>query len=127
MKIIRNMRDSRQVKFLVDTIAETKIEIELTDAEIEAAYRERQAYYHTEDIKSRLAEHIDEDDPDDLEIWVTGSVFTTAGEIRRMMEDAEWLEKARQRFDKALWNNGGYCECYNMTADYIIEQMFEEE
>ena len=103
------------------------IVIELTDAEIEDAYREREAYYHTEDIKSRLAEHIDEDDPDDRVIWVTGSACTTAGEIRRMMEDPEWLEKARQRFDKALWHNDGYYECYNMTADYIIKQMIEEE
>jgi len=40
MKIIRNLRDGRQVKFLVDTIAETKIEIELTDEEVEKAYTE---------------------------------------------------------------------------------------
>ena len=40
MKVIRNLRDNKQVKFLVDTIAETKIEIELTDEEIEKAYTE---------------------------------------------------------------------------------------
>lgn len=107
-------------------ITRNGIEYRLTDMEIEQAYRERQADYHIEDIKSRLAEHIDEDDPDDREIWVTGSACTTAGKIRRMMEDPEWLEKARQRFDKALSHNDGYYECYHMTADYIIEQMIEE-
>lgn len=102
------------------------IEIELTDEEIEQAYREGRLYYNMEDIRSRLEQNIDDDDPDNKEVWVTNYMETTAGRIRELLADNEWIRKCAERFDDALGNNDGFMESFWMTADQVIEDMLEE-
>ena len=57
MKIIRNMRDSRQVKFLEDTIKATTIEIELTDDELREAYWEARNIHYKDWMAELLEEY----------------------------------------------------------------------
>lgn len=127
MEIIRNLRDPRQVTFTEDTIQKTEIKIKLTDAEIEQAYRERRLYYNMEDIRSRLEQNIDEDDPDNKEVWIGSYLKTTAGKIRELLADEEWIRKRAEKFDDALSNNDGFMESFWMTADQAIEDMIEAE
>ena len=117
MKIIRNLRDSRQVKFLEDTIKATTIEIELTDAEIEQAYRERRLYYNIEDIKHKVENMIEDTDDE-----VVKEIY------REKLKDPEWLRDTAEWFDDALDLNDSYWESFWATAEFtIIEQMIEEE
>ena len=127
MEIIRNLRDPRQVTFTEDTIQKTEIKIKLTDEEIEQAYRERRLYYNMEDIRSRLEQNIDEDDPDNKEVWIGSYLKTTAGKIRELLADEEWIRKCAEKFDDALSNNDGFMESFWMTADQAIEDMIEAE
>ena len=127
MEIKRNLRDPRQVTFTEDTIQKTEIKIKLTDEEIEHAYRERRLYYNMEDIRSRLEQNIDEDDPDNKEVWIGSYLKTTAGKIRELLADEEWIRKCAEKFDDALSNNDGFMESFWMTADQAIEDMIEAE
>lgn len=127
MEIKRNLRDPRQVTFTEDTIQKTEIKIKLTDEEIEQAYRERRLYYNMEDIRSRLEQNIDEDDPDNKEVWIGSYLKTTAGKIRELLADEEWIRKCAEKFDDALSNNDGFMESFWMTADQAIEDMIEAE
>ena len=127
MEIKRNLRDPRQVTFTEDTIQKTEIKIKLTDKEIEHAYRERRLYYNMEDIRSRLEQNIDEDDPDNKEVWIGSYLKTTAGKIRELLADEEWIRKCAEKFDDALSNNDGFMESFWMTADQAIEDMIEAE
>ena len=53
-KIKRNLRDSRQVKFVEDTIQKTEIEITLTDAELREIYYEARKLIIADEIAEML-------------------------------------------------------------------------
>lgn len=116
MKIIRNLRDGRQVRFLVDTIAETKIEIELTDQEIEDAYRERRRYYNEEDIKHKAEDMIENTDDEPVKAKLT-----------EKLKDSEWLRDTAELFDDALENNDSYWESFWLTAEFVIKEQIKDE
>lgn len=107
-------------------IVRNGVEIELTDAEVEQVYRERRHYYNTEDIRSRLEQNVDDNDPDDKEIWIGSYIETTAGRVRELLADDEWVSKCAERFDDALSKNDGFMESFWMTADQAIEDMMED-
>lgn len=102
--------------------------IKLTDEEIEQVYRARRLYYNMEDIRSRLEQNIDEDDPDDkVAIWIGSYFKTTVGDVRKLLADEEWIRKCAEKFDDALSNNNGFMESFWMTVDQVIEDMIEAE
>ena len=57
MEIIRNLRDSRQVKFIEDTIQATTIKITLTDDELRSLYWEARKLHMADWIASLLEEY----------------------------------------------------------------------
>lgn len=105
------------------------VEIELTEAELEQAYRERRRYYNIEDIKCKLEEILTEyeDYPDEYTTNISGIYASvTVGDIRAKLNDDEWLKVTAEQFDKALENNDGFMESFWLTAEYVIKDRLEE-
>ena len=133
MKIIRNLRDGRQVKFLEDTIKATTIEIELTDAEIEQAYREGRRYYNRCDLIHKIKQYMDDDDweekieCDDDDEFEIGNRIVTGKKLKAKVADEEFMRDLVESFEEGLNNHDSYWECYWLTAEAVIEDAFEEE
>jgi len=115
------------------TIERNGTTIELTDSEIEKAYRERKQYYHKCDLIHKIKEYIGEDDWEE-EIFNTsddpveiGRAVTTANEVCRRVENPDWMEGLVDEFESALSDNDPYWECYWATAECVIEDIFKEE
>ena len=104
----------------------TELRIPMTDSEIEQAYRERRLYYNIEDIKSRMETYID-DDMDDDEVVEVGSVETTAGTVRKLLKNDEWLKSCAEYFDEKLSDNDSFMESFWLQAEYCIEESIEGE
>ena len=92
------------------------IEIELTDREIEDAYRERRRYYNMEDIKSKIENMIEEYEGEPEE-----------EKLKAILEDEEEIRDLADAFDNALDNNDSYWESFWMTAENVILDELEEE
>lgn len=92
------------------------IEIELTNQEIEDAYRERRRYYNMEDIKSKIENMIEEYEGE-----------TEEEKLKAILEDEEKIRDLAEAFDNALDNNDNFMESFWMTAENVILDELEEE
>lgn len=92
------------------------IEIELTEQEIEDAYRERRRYYNMEDIRSKLENMIEEYEGEPEEPT-----------LRKFLEDDETIRDLAEDFDNALDNNDSFMESFWMTAEAVIKDAIEDE
>lgn len=97
-------------------ITRNGIEFELTDREIEDAYRERRRYYNMEDIKSKIENMIEEYEGEPEE-----------ERLKVILEDEEKIRDLAEAFDNALDNNDGFMESFWMTAENVILDELEEE
>lgn len=92
------------------------IEIELTEQEIEDAYRERRRYYNMEDIRSKLENMIEEYDGESEEPI-----------LKKFLEDEEAIRDLAEDFDNALDENDSFMESFWMTAEAVIKDAIEDE
>lgn len=92
------------------------IEIELTDREIEDAYRERRRYYNMEDIKSKIENMIEgyEGEPEEEK-------------LKAILKNDEEIRDLADAFDYALDENDSFMESFWMTAENVILDELEEE
>lgn len=97
-------------------ITRNGIEFELTDREIEDAYRERRRYYNMEDIKSKIENMIEEYEGEPEE-----------ERLKVILEDEEKIRDLADAFDNALDNNDSFMESFWMTAENVIMDELEEE
>lgn len=92
------------------------IEIELTEQEIEDAYRERRRYYNMEDIRSKLENMIEEYEGEPEEPI-----------LKKFLDDEEAIRNLAEDFDNALDENESFMESFWMTAEKVIEDAIEDE
>jgi hypothetical protein len=97
-------------------ITRNGIEFELTDQEIEDAYRERRRYYNMEDIKSKIENMIEEYEGEPEE-----------EKLKVILEDEEKIRDLADAFDNALDENDSFMESFWMTAENVILDELEEE
>lgn len=107
--------------------------IELTDAEIEQAYRIRRKYYAKADLYHKInsmigapddwEDEISCDDEDEFEI---GDAELTGKRLKEIVTD-EWISDLADDFENALDQNDGYWESYWITAEECIEEAIEDE
>ena len=97
-------------------ITRNGIEFELTDREIEDAYRERRRYYNMEDIKSKIENMIEEYEGEPEE-----------EKLNAILEDEEKIRDLAEAFDNALDNNDSFMESFWMTAENVILDELEDE
>ena len=97
-------------------ITRNGIEFELTDREIEDAYRERRRYYNMEDIKSKIENMIEEYEGEPEE-----------ERLKVILEDEEKIRDLAEAFDNALDNNDSFMESFWITAENVILDELEEE
>ena len=115
MEIKRNV-GHETVHFSKDPLNQTVFTVELTDAEIEQAYRERRLYYNIEDIKSKVENMIEEYEGEPEE-----------EKLKAKLDDAEWLRDTAEWFDDALSNNDDFMESFWLTAEEVIKEGLEED
>ena len=92
------------------------VEIELTDREIEDAYREKRRYYNMEDIRSKIENMIEEYEGEPEE-----------EKLKAILEDEEKIRDLADAFDNALDNNDSFMESFWMTAENVILDELEKE
>lgn len=97
-------------------ITRNGIEFELTDREIEDAYRERRRYYNMEDIKSKIENMIEEYEGEPEE-----------EKLKAILEDEEKIRDLADAFDNALDENDSFMESFWMTAENVILDELEDE
>lgn len=97
-------------------ITRNGIEFELTDREIEDAYRERRRYYNIEDIKSKIENMIEEYEGEPEE-----------EKLKAILEDEEKIRDLADAFDNALDENDSFMESFWMTAENVILDELEED
>lgn len=102
------------------------VSFELTDAEVEKAYRIRDAHYKTLDIKAKISEMIaDEENIDDFDKWsgelpeIPENMSSRTKSLIKSWEEAEVLVDL---FCDALSRNDGYWESYWLTMEDVIEE-----
>ena len=86
------------------------IEIELTEQEIEDAYRERRRYYNMEDIRLKIENMIEEYEGEPEE-----------EKLKVILDDEETIRNLAEAFDNALGNNDSFMESFWMTAEAVIK------
>lgn len=91
------------------------VEIELTEQEVEGAYRERRRYYNMEDIRSKIENMIEEYEGEPEE-----------EKLKAILEDEEKIRDLAEAFDNALDNNDNFMESFWMTAENVILDELEE-
>lgn len=97
-------------------ITRNGIEVELTDREIEDAYRERRRYYNMEDIRSKIENMIEEYEGEPEE-----------EKLKAILEDEEKIRDLAEAFDNALDNNDSFMESFWMTAENVILDELEDD
>ena len=97
-------------------IVRNGIEIELTEQEVEDAYRERRRYYNMEDIRSKLENMIEEYEGEPEEPI-----------LKKFLEDEETIRDLAEDFDNALDENDSFMESFWLTAEAVIEDAIEDE
>lgn len=109
------------------------ITIELTEDEIDQAYRERKRYFNKCDLIHKIKSYCDERDweeeifrPDSDEIEI-GNVTITAGELQKRINDPDWMENLELNFQNALESNDSYWESFWTTAEYVIEDTIQKQ
>lgn len=105
--------------------------IELTEDEIDKAYRERKAYYHREDLIHKIKSYCDEEDwedeifrPDEDMIEI-GETKISVADLQRKIDDPVFMDNLERKFQKALDFNGSYWESYWLTAKAVIEDVMK--
>lgn len=104
--------------------------IELTEKEIEEAYRERRDYYDRVDIISKLCNMLDVEDFEsiDEDKYYEFSTRTIHGKtIKALVTDEDFISNVVSSFEEGLSNNDSYWESYWMTAEDAIEDELDEE
>lgn len=109
------------------------ITIELTEDEIDQAYRERKRYFNKCDLIHKIKSYCNERDweeeifrPDSDEIEI-GNVTITAGELQKRINDPDWMENLELNFQNALESNDSYWESFWTTAEYVIEDTIQKQ
>ena len=97
-------------------ITRNGIEIELTDREIEDAYREKRRYYNMEDIRSKIENMIEEYEEEPEE-----------EKLKALLDDDEKIRDLADEFDNALDENESFMESFWMTAENVILDELEDE
>ena len=109
------------------------LEIELTEDELDKAYRERNAYFNRKDLICKIKEYCDEydcedhpipSDEDEIEI---GKQKITVGELRKKIYDKKWMDNLESSFQHALENNESFWESFWLTAEDVIEGAIEKD
>ena len=107
--------------------------IELTDSEIEQAYRIRRMYYAKSDLYHKINSMIGADDDweddiscDDDAEYEIGNAELTGKRLKEIVTD-EWISELAVDFDNALDQNDGFWESYWITAEEVIEESIEDE
>ena len=90
-------------------ITRNGIEFELTDREIEDAYREKRRYYNMEDIRSKIENMIEEYEEEPEE-----------EKLKALLDDDEKIRDLADEFDNALDENESFMESFWMTAENVI-------
>ena len=108
------------------TINGNETMIELTDAEIESAYRDRKKFYEKCDLVQGIGMATDLDYYDDQlivedakEVEV-GRRLLTGKQLKDLIEDKDFMDKSVDRFEHALDNVDTYNECYWEIAETVI-------
>lgn len=81
------------IKTIIDG---TEFAIELTDDEIETAYRMRDLYYHMEDVRSKLIERYGDKE--------TGCLYNDAA-VKQISELAMRISKWNDSYWEGYWSN----------------------
>lgn len=109
------------------------LEIELTEDELDKAYRERKAYFNREDLIHKIKDYCDESDweneifrPDEDMIEI-GRRKISVAELQKKIDSPEFMDDLERKFQNALDNNDSYWESFWLTAEDVIEDAFEEE
>lgn len=104
------------------------LEIELTEDEIDKAYRERKAYFNREDLIHKIKDYCDEEDwedeifrPDDDMIEI-GKTKISVADLQRKIDDPVFMDDLERKFQNALDNNDSYWESFWLTAEAVIEE-----
>ena len=90
-------------------ITRNGIDFELTDREIEDAYREKRRYYNMEDIRSKIENMIEEYEEEPEE-----------EKLKALLDDDEKIRDLADEFDNALDENESFMESFWMTAENVI-------
>ena len=104
--------------------------IELTEKEIEEAYRERRDYYDRLDIISKLYDMLEVEDFEsiDEDEYYEFSTRTIHGKtIKALVTDEDFISNVVSSFEEGLSNNDSFWESYWMTAEDAIEDELDEE
>jgi len=136
MKITRQIfkqrvADNVGMSVMVDPVT---ITIDLTDEEIEKAYRLRRKYYNKCDLFHKIngmigsdddwEDEIECDDDDEIEI---GSVTLTGKQLKEIVNNPDFMDNLEESFEDALGQNDGYWESFWITAEEVIEEAIEDE
>ena len=112
-------------------IVRDNVQIELTDAEIEAAYRERQKYYHKLDLEGKIKEYCDNNrfdfSIDDEKEYEIGKTVVKGKDLKNLINDSEWMDSLTEDFDSLLDGYDSYWECYWTAAENAIEEAIKEK
>lgn len=98
------------------------IEIELTGRELFDAHEEYQRDSRKTDMRDTLLEMFDDDDPDSNYV----DTGINVGDVRKVVNNDEWLAKAAERFEKAIGRHDEYWDCYWQTAKYVCKELLKE-
>lgn len=112
----------------------TMLTFDLTDEEIERAYRLRRAYYNKCDLFHKINgmigsdddwdNEINCDDEDEIEI---GNVTLTGKRLKEIVNNPDFMDGLEESFENALEQNDSYWESFWITAEEVIEEAIEDE
>lgn len=104
------------------------LEIELTEDEIDKAYRERKAYFNREDLIHKIKDYCHESDwedeifrPDEDMIEI-GRTKISVADLQRKIDSREFMDELERKFQDALDNNDSFWESFWLTAEDVIEE-----
>ena len=121
----------------MEMIIERKLEdgavrIQLTDAEIDQAYRMKRNEYNKCDLLCRLNQMLDLEEYDD-ELMVDpekeyeiGKRTVTGKQLKELVDKDGWLDDLNMEFCNALDNNDSYWESFWLTAEDVIENEIDK-
>jgi len=127
----QRLADNVGTSMKVDTVTLT---IDLTDEEIERAYRLRREYYNKCDLFHKINGMIGSDDDwdneincdDDDEIEI-GNVTLTGEQLKEIVNHPDFMDGLEESFENALEQNDSYWESFWITAEEVIEEAIEDE
>ena len=100
---------------------------DLPDNVVEDIYRKRDLEYKMEDVRSQLEQYLEDGTEEYGDELFVGDRHLTDDEMRKLIDDDDFIRNIAERFDKAIGNNGSYMDCYWATMQEVIEEVFEKE